>query len=625
MIPCTLSLQFVSLVKLYGFAFFIYFLAGIFASIGDEGYMLFGEPLGQLAAVLYQHSINFNFQRHITLLKGNAVDIDSLAHTLFGETSGTHPLQIVSEITIAVHFPCKPCNDRKISLTVAAKSSIRHMVEVAMKEWQDMVNFPLRKSSQQKARPKASQWMVDVDDITVQQDGLICNFSDRVVCYSLKKPFVLSSNILSIKKRLSVINQIYKQSSTYASFPTGNKDYVEQCNQAIAFCGFPLWNHRRNVGPHVTLYYVGFDRFMEKCDVITPTDEDCLAAAKLCSEMAQYFENEKARVFAFKSVLEKYIGIEMITGYAVSTGICDFVFAGTIAIGEGKGEIGQGGSESCSEALGYFSGSLDRRSYDTCPGPAFILEIVGPHLFISGAVLGEGVYFDRLAPGLWLVPQYQCERNMIQIARVLKALKEELSALAAYYKNISSLACPRFPTFQSFTKASTNEVHIEYKCSITGKLFQGSVEGEDVIIKFAERYSKEVHTLLEADGHAPKLHCFEKVTNMYYVVVMEKITGKCVDDYLENNSEKRGSVLKQCHAILSKLHLAGFCHGDFRSPNILVRGNGQVCVIDYEWSGKIGVASYPFFMNHVDIKWPEGAAYGQLIKAEHDLHWLNML
>ena len=42
-------------------------------------------------------------------------------------------------------------------------------------------------------------------------------------------------------------------------------------------------------------------------------------------------------------------------------------------------------------------------------------------------------------------------------------------------------------------------------------------------------------------------------------------------------------------------------HGDFRSPNILVHDSGQVCVIDFEWSGKIGVASYQFFMNLVDI------------------------
>ena len=184
--------------------------------------------------------------------------------------------------------------------------------------------------------------------------------------------------------------------------------------------------------------------------------------------------------------------------------------------------------------------------------------------------MGEGVCFDRLAPGLWLVPQYQRERNMIQIAKVLKVLKEELPVLIAYYKNVSSsLADLKFPTFQSFTKATSNEVHIEYKYCITSKLFEGSVEGEDVIIKFAERYSTEVHTLLEVDGHAPKLHCFEKVINLYYGIVMEKITEKCVDDYLKKNPEKRVSALKQCCTILSELHGAGFCHSVFRSPNKL--------------------------------------------------------
>ena len=83
--------------------------------------------------------------------------------------------------------------------------------------------------------------------------------------------------------------------------------------------------------------------------------------------------------------------------------------------------------------------------------------------------------------------------------------------------------------------------------------------------------------------------------------------------------------MKQCRAILSELHGAGFCHGDFRSPNILVHDSGQVCVIDFEWSGKIGVASYQFFMNLVDIERPEGAIDGQLIEADHDLYWLNEL
>ena len=63
-----------------------------------------------------------------------------------------------------------------------------------------------------------------------------------------------------------------------------------------------------------------------------------------------------------------------------------------------------------------------------------------------------------------------------------------------------------------------------------------------------------MHTLLEAHGQAPKLHGFEKVTNLYYGVVMEKITGKCVDDYLKKNPEKKESVMKQCRAILSELH-----------------------------------------------------------------------
>ena len=76
---------------------------------------------------------------------------------------------------------------------------------------------------------------------------------------------------------------------------------------------------------------LSFDRFMGKCDdMIPPTDEDCLAAAKLCLEMARYFENEKVQVHAFISVLEEYLGIPISTNYEVSTGFCDFVFVGLL-------------------------------------------------------------------------------------------------------------------------------------------------------------------------------------------------------------------------------------------------------------------------------------------------------
>ena len=66
----------------------------------------------------------------------------------------------------------------------------------------------------------------------------------------------------------------------------------------------------------------------------------------------------------------------------------------------------------------------------------------------------------------------------------------------------------------------------------------------------------------------------------------------------KNNSEKRDSVLQQCSAILTKLNEAGFCHGDSRSPNILVRANG-VSLVDPKFLIELFLQAY-YVMDHED-------------------------
>ena len=50
-----------------------------------------------------------------------------------------------------------------------------------------------------------------------------------------------------------------------------------------------------------------------------------------------------------------------------------------------------------------------------CPGPTFLLQLVGPHMFISGAVFGEYVCVDRLTSPIWLVVQPGNTSAMVEI------------------------------------------------------------------------------------------------------------------------------------------------------------------------------------------------------------------
>ena len=95
------------------------------------------------------------------------------------------------------------------------------------------------------------------------------------------------------------------------------------------------------------------------------------------------------------------------------------------------------------------------------------------------------------------------------------------------------------------------------------------------------------------------------------MVVMEFVDGCLWDDA----TEKPLAALQ--HAV-QLLHGAGFVHGDLRPNNILVTSDG-VRIIDFEWAGVAEQTVYPFFMNHFDIEWPNGATDGQPITKAHDL------
>ena len=48
-------------------------------------------------------------------------------------------------------------------------------------------------------------------------------------------------------------------------------------------------------------------------------------------------------------------------------------------------------------------------------------------------------------------------------------------------------------------------------------------------------------------------------------------------------------------------------------------------LVDFEWAGPVGTATYLYFMNHADIQWPDGAGGGRLVTESHDLWWLSNL
>ena len=411
--------------------------------------------------------------------------------------------------------------------------------------------------------------------------------------------------------------------STYAGPPTTSRCATSECNKVLDFCKTPLYNHREGkVGNDVALYYPPFQHFMDDCKNIIATLSDCNFAMALCNAMCKYYHEEEDRKNALFLVLQEYLPYGC-TKSIPGESKCYIAIDGKL-YAEVKNEVGAKGAESFSEVISYWANGISTNFSKHCPVPAFLLEVIGPHLIISGAVYCNAFCVDRLAPPLWLVPQTQNQEAMTDIVRVLAALKKGIQSLHDYYSQLPATNINHgFPAYDSF-ESETGEKNIKYEREMQCHLFQGTVDGEKVVVKFCEEYSEEAHRLLESIGCAPRLYCCVDVSRRFKMVVMEFVEGADLGSYLRNETdcEEKQKILDQCDEVLNTLHEKGLCHGDFRDVNILVREK-RICALDYEWAGKLGQAKYPLYMNHVHITWPEGATDGALIAKEHDIFWVK--
>jgi len=82
------------------------------------------------------------------------------------------------------------------------------------------------------------------------------------------------------------------------------------------------------------------------------------------------------------------------------------------------------------------------------------------------------------------------------------------------------------------------------------------------------------------------------------------------------NVETAEKIKERMKVILAALGEKGFVHGDLRSPNVFVSKEGDVKVIDFDWSGLEDETFYPD-VNYRAL-WPSGVGCGKQLKKAHD-------
>ncbi|KAG8942215.1 hypothetical protein FRC03_003504, partial [Tulasnella sp. 419] len=360
------------------------------------------------------------------------------------------------------------------------------------------------------------------------------------------------------------------------------------------------------------------------------------SAHKLCCEMGNSFENEKARQKSFDQCIDSLFGTkDWRQQYTIDsknekcTAIVDrclFVNDMLCIIREAKVDIGLGNDvymQVSRDFQMYISYLHEERSTLLKYGaPTFLVCVFGPLLLIAGGFWdGKSVIVEPLGPAFMMFPD--CSHDRIQtLARQLYALKQGVNTLSSRKPLIEPLisGVPRiYPSFidpDSFTSSqeqSLSFIRPLQDCSSLMFLANvGNLEDPRLVKLVTGRYGTIVHKTLAAQGFAPTLYGQKSLKGAPTAYVMEYLAPPSgpleakgwVTLYKFSQSpgaiEHRNVIWAALDRILGVMQKEEVVHGDLRSNNLMVEvdadgglslGEGDIVsmkVVDFDWGGKSG-------------------------------------
>ncbi len=316
------------------------------------------------------------------------------------------------------------------------------------------------------------------------------------------------------------------------------------------------------------------------CEYAIPTDTDCKFATLVASRMSNAFANEDDRMHAFWDLLEHAFHVSFDRAvYAKAETDGSFMHLGGLLVNiEVKNEVGSGGGAIHVQSAAYaaahaFQASKIRRN---CVCPTLLIELAGPNMSLSGAVLADMALWDQLTPMVSLLWQPH-SHLMLQAARCFAAIRRAFPQLRSFYEAMDQQdrehQAPQrqleYPYSTSFAGPQGRAISLYYEQKISSTCFKATLDNQEghVLVKYCKSYSVEAHTCLASSGFAPNYVGMASLTNEWIMVVMEYVDGCLWDDA----AEKPLAALQDA---VQLLHKAGFVHRDFRSNNIMVVSSG---------------------------------------------------
>ena len=189
--------------------------------------------------------------------------------------------------------------------------------------------------------------------------------------------------------------------------------------------------------------------------------------------------------------------------------------------------------------------------------------------------------------------------------RLLVRIEEDAASLVATPPPYIAKAHGRLPNIHNLRRVGENgqveEQRISFQITqqldtgLTGKryLYLATTTDQDqIVVKFTRTYGKDLHFFCALMQRAPRLWGYERLPGGWIGVVMEYLpsASRILDS--ESLLDHGESWKMDIDTIVKAFHAEDYVHGDLRPPNLIVNG-GRLLVIDFDWGGKEGAATFP--------------------------------
>ncbi|KDQ32282.1 hypothetical protein PLEOSDRAFT_1100778 [Pleurotus ostreatus PC15] len=390
--------------------------------------------------------------------------------------------------------------------------------------------------------------------------------------------------------------------------------YSEDQVFMLSYCGKAprgglQWPPADLAGPSIAIYHPIFAIFQRALSQTPlPGDisrEDLDSASLLISLSTQYYTTEPERQYAISSVVEALLGPSFVFRETlIRCGIISFTLDGNrrancglfkrtdpnVTIPNG---IGLGESDPIEQAETAYL------IVATAPEVlhAFILEISGPYLTVSGTIYVDGVITERLTDFISLVP--------------LLSSQAPLGHASAHDKLTYQIA-----HFFQYLRECSDQLAADERTVFLAKAERAGQPTIDCIVKFASAYCADAHNIVHEAGAAPRLLYCEFVPSVGKFCVVTEFVHE------QEGARLTSAGIQTLQNAVGALRARSYVFGDLRDGNILVDGQGNPNLIDFDWSGIEGNVFYPMNINE-RIGWVRGVQAGGRIMRDHDIAMLR--